>query len=380
MSGSIKEILTRYITNTATAEDLKLLDDWVKSPSNQEELKAFIKDYYTIAHSINDPNTDHAVHKLLSSIKKRDGIPYRRMRGHFLKYAAAIFIMGILLSTYIFREDLFNQNLATPPAHEIKVGTDKAILTLADGSEIQLGEKEVYEADDFGSNGKSLEYFGNKKGKSKHAATVAYHFLTVPRGGKFMITLSDGTKVWLNSDSRLKYPTKFKEGESRMVELVYGEAYFDVSPAANNQGANFKVFNHNQEVKVLGTEFNIKAYVDDKDVLTTLVEGKINLKVEDEEQILLPGQQAKYDAFKNRIPDAYERLLMDVVRGNQTLFMRRDEVEAAWNWVDPIINKIKKLGIKPTIYEPGSWGPKSSAKLIDKYGFSWHEPDNLKGI
>ena len=85
------------------------------------------------------------------------------------------------------------------------------------------------------------------------------------------------------------------------------------------------------------------------------------------------------DAFKNRIPDAYERLLMDVVRGNQTLFMRRDEVEAAWNWIDPIIHKIKKLGIKPTIYESGSWGPKSSAKLIDKYGFSWHEPDNLKG-
>jgi len=86
------------------------------------------------------------------------------------------------------------------------------------------------------------------------------------------------------------------------------------------------------------------------------------------------------DAFKNRIPDAYERLLMDVVRGNQTLFMRRDEVEAAWNWIDPIINKIKKHGIKPTVYESGSWGPKSSSKLIDKYGFSWHEPDNLKRI
>ena len=81
-----------------------------------------------------------------------------------------------------------------------------------------------------------------------------------------------------------------------------------------------------------------------------------------------------------KIPDAYERLLMDVVRGNQTLFMRRDEVEAAWNWIDPIINKIKKLEIKPTIYEPGSWGPKSSEKLIKKYGFAWHVPDNLKGI
>jgi len=86
------------------------------------------------------------------------------------------------------------------------------------------------------------------------------------------------------------------------------------------------------------------------------------------------------DTFKNKIPDAYERLLMDVVRGNQTLFMRRDEVEAAWNWIDPIINKIKKLEIKPTIYEPGSWGPKSSEKLIKKYGFAWHVPDNLKGI
>ena len=85
------------------------------------------------------------------------------------------------------------------------------------------------------------------------------------------------------------------------------------------------------------------------------------------------------DTFKKRIPDAYERLLMDVVRGNQTLFMRKDEVEAAWNWIDPIMDMIRKNSIKPEIYNPGTWGPDSSNTLIKKDGFEWHEPDT-KGL
>ena len=80
------------------------------------------------------------------------------------------------------------------------------------------------------------------------------------------------------------------------------------------------------------------------------------------------------DTFKKRIPDAYERLLMDVVRGNQTLFISKDEVEAAWNWIDPIIKLIKENNFKPEIYTPGSWGPKSSNELIEKNGFKWYEP------
>ena len=70
---------------------------------------------------------------------------------------------------------------------------------------------------------------------------------------------------------------------------------------------------------------------------------------------------------------------MDVVRGNQTLFMRKDEVEAAWNWIDPIIDIIRKNNIKPEIYNPGTWGPDSSNTLIKKDGFEWHEPDT-KGL
>ena len=80
------------------------------------------------------------------------------------------------------------------------------------------------------------------------------------------------------------------------------------------------------------------------------------------------------DTFRKRIPDAYERLLMDVVRGNQTLFISKDEVEAAWNWIDPIVELIKENNYKPEIYKPGSWGPKSSNELIEKNGFKWYEP------
>ena len=80
------------------------------------------------------------------------------------------------------------------------------------------------------------------------------------------------------------------------------------------------------------------------------------------------------DTFKNKIPDAYERLLMDVVRGNQTLFMRKDEVEAAWSWIDPIISLIKKNNRLPETYTPKSWGPTSSFDLLKRHGFEWCEP------
>ena len=79
-----------------------------------------------------------------------------------------------------------------------------------------------------------------------------------------------------------------------------------------------------------------------------------------------------------RYPDAYERLLMDVVRGNQTLFMRRDEVESAWSWVDPIIASWADTGAAPRPYPAGSWGPSASIALVEREGRTWHEDTDLK--
>ena len=89
----------------------------------------------------------------------------------------------------------------------------------------------------------------------------------------------------------------------------------------------------------------------------------------------VPLDMSFAESFGVRNPDAYERLLMDVIRGNQTLFMRRDEVDAAWQWVDPILTAWADGGVKPQGYTAGTWGPSSSIALIERDGRTWHEPD-----
>ena len=90
----------------------------------------------------------------------------------------------------------------------------------------------------------------------------------------------------------------------------------------------------------------------------------------------VPLDMSFADAFGVRNPDAYERLLMDVVRGNQTLFMRRDEVTAAWNWIDPILEYWKDSPELPKPYTSGTWGPSASVALIERDGRTWHEGDD----
>ncbi|HEY9058508.1 MAG TPA: glucose-6-phosphate dehydrogenase [Aurantimonas sp.] len=89
----------------------------------------------------------------------------------------------------------------------------------------------------------------------------------------------------------------------------------------------------------------------------------------------VPLDMSFAESFRVRNPDAYERLLMDVIRGNQTLFMRRDEVEAAWKWIDPILEAWEEKGMKPQGYTAGTWGPSSGVALIERDGRTWHEPD-----
>jgi glucose-6-phosphate 1-dehydrogenase len=87
----------------------------------------------------------------------------------------------------------------------------------------------------------------------------------------------------------------------------------------------------------------------------------------------VPLDMSFADAFGVRNPDAYERLLMDVVRGNQTLFMRRDEVTAAWKWIDPILDYWKESPELPKPYTSGTWGPTAAVALIERDGRTWHE-------
>jgi glucose-6-phosphate 1-dehydrogenase len=89
----------------------------------------------------------------------------------------------------------------------------------------------------------------------------------------------------------------------------------------------------------------------------------------------IPLDMTFAQSFRSRAPDAYERLIMDVVRGNQTLFMRRDEVEAAWGWIDPIQEAWEENALEPQGYTAGTWGPSASIALIERDGRTWQEND-----
>ncbi len=221
--------------------------------------------------------------------------PKRKVRALYWKYAVASSILLIVaLTVFLNNENNLSQFIESIIVNNrIETGTDKAILTLESGEEVTLIKGTSFQTQNAASNGEAIIY---NKTASKD---ITYNTLTIPRGGQFQVTLSDGTEVWLNSESQIKYPVAFKDGNTRRVELVYGEAYFDVSPSTVHQGSKFKVFNNAQEVEVIGTEFNIKAYKDEANIYTTLVEGKVAVTYENKNQNLLPNQQSNLNLNTN---------------------------------------------------------------------------------
>lgn len=214
----------------------------------------------------------------------------------FFKYAVAASVVLFVTLATVFNQQKENTVVVAIP-NKIEVGTDKAMLTLEDGSTVVLEKGKVYNNKNVNSTGKELLYNKSNSASKK----IAYNYLTIPRGGQFAITLSDGTKVWLNSETKLKFPVNFVEGKTREVELVYGEAYFDVSPSTAHKGAGFTVSQKAQEIHVIGTEFNIKAYKDDSSISTTLVEGKVEMQFDNVKQNLTPNQRANFDLKTNKV-------------------------------------------------------------------------------
>jgi ferric-dicitrate binding protein FerR (iron transport regulator) len=163
---------------------------------------------------------------------------------------------------------------------DIQAGTNKASLTLADGSTIAL--------DSIGTLQQGATTIHRKPGILQYAAqgkqeTVSFNTLSTPRGGQYQVILPDGSKAWLNAASKLKYPTAFI-GKERIVELE-GQAYFEI---AKNAHQPFKVHVNGSDIQVLGTSFDVMAYPDEKTINTTLLEGAVKVA----EKLLQPGQQA----------------------------------------------------------------------------------------
>ena len=189
----------------------------------------------------------------------------------------------------------------------IKPGGDKAVLTLADGSKIILEDaKKGVLANQAGvsiqktADGEILYSFAkNEKPTSEPLSKkLIYNKIETPFGGKYQIYLPDGSKVWLNSASTLRFPALFS-GNTREVELN-GEAYFEV---AKNPKLPFRVITKNQVVEVLGTQFNINSYADEETFKTTLIEGSVKIIYKDKVVLLSPGQQFQPDVASTEVTE-----------------------------------------------------------------------------
>lgn len=177
--------------------------------------------------------------------------------------------------------------------YDVPPGTNKAVLTLSNGRQIILdsaangtlalqGNASIVKQDDG-----SLTYL-DTPGNNTHE--VLYNTMSIPKGGQYQLTLPDGSRVWLNAASTLKYPTSFA-GKERSVELT-GEGYFEIAPDAHQP---FLVKAGSLQVKVLGTSFNVMAYADEKSINTTLLSGAVKVLQGTQEKTLTPGQQATVD-------------------------------------------------------------------------------------
>lgn len=283
-------LIVKLFENRISEHESNQLFKWLEEEDNLAYFNKLVEVNHFL-HESQDFDYKKSLAAVHQRIRQRQNKIYRRA---VLKYAA---VLVLLLGVGYLTLTVFQQNKDTVNSQEItnihdnaiETGSDKAILVLGDGTEVSLSEEEQFSDENVESDSDKVVYKDAKTDRSD----LVYNYLKVPRGGQFSLKLSDGTQVWLNSESELKYPVQFKSGMVREVELLYGEAYFDVSPSSEHDGDRFQVkTRNNMEAEVLGTEFNIKAYPEEEDIYTTLVNGEVVLKKESEEAVLKPYQQA----------------------------------------------------------------------------------------
>jgi transmembrane sensor len=287
----LQKIIQRYVSGTATADEIRFVEKYYqyldKNPNALDQTGADALAEMADANFI-------AIKSKIEATKKRKTIPLYK----YISTAAVLLLLsGITFIFFNRTKSTIKSEFVTNKQLDVLPGTDKAILTLADGSKIVLDEHTSANI----SDKDGLKISRTKEGQLvytildqsdfKMGSTISYNTIQTPKGGQYQVILPDGTKVWLNAASSLKYPEVFV-GNERRVELT-GEAYFEV---AKNKAKPFHIKNHNQDVEVLGTHFNINSYMDDNTIKTTLLEGSVRVSNGKSVRVLKPGEQSIADA------------------------------------------------------------------------------------
>ncbi|MEP7377769.1 MAG: FecR domain-containing protein [Chitinophagaceae bacterium] len=319
MENNIEEIgklFFKHIRKELTANETATLESWLNESGrnrqffeqtvNSTQLMEDIKDWQ---QAMKEMDVKGAWDKLVLKNPEIEKPKIIRMQSQWWKYVAAAVVLIIATTGYFWlykskpvRDK--QEEITAKVENDIVPGQYKAKLTLSDGSTVIL---------DSAANGKLAQQGNtivlNKDGKIIYDAKnspssggdqggILYNTLTTAKGETYRMTLSDGSKIWLNSESSISYPVTFT-GEERKI-IITGEAYFEVATAYRQatKGSKpvkqpFKVEVGGMTVEVLGTHFNINAYANEETVKTTLLEGKVKVVAGKYESVLAPGQQVQ---------------------------------------------------------------------------------------
>lgn len=289
----IKRLLEKYKRRDITPEEYLQLMQAVQDDAYTAAIKADIME--TLYSETPDMGWDNGqATALLEGIFSEGTTETRRLRvvkrRRLVYGSVAAAIAAGMITTAVYYVSATRKQVTPVVAVKqapLLPGSNKAMLTLADGTTIPLDSAQNGALAQQGNmqitnkNG-TLSYNGSGAGEK-----VMYNTVVTPHGGQYQLTLADGSRVWLNAASSIRFPTAFN-GKDRDVEIT-GEAYFEVAQQANKP---FHVKVNEMQVNVLGTSFNIMAYQDEQTIKTTLVEGAVQVKHGNDASILKPGHQA----------------------------------------------------------------------------------------
>lgn len=276
----------RYFQKTASQEELDELSLLINEPANENAVKLLMEEAYLLFEPKGNVLSETQSEAIFSNVQANT----RKHKVWWRAMAAAASVLVLISAGFYGWLSMKGKTPAPVMAQQqdVKPGTNKAVLHLADGSVVTLdstGNQVIVQGETtINQQNGQLHYNAN----NPNTTAVSFNTLTTPRGGQYSVTLPDGSKVWLNAASSLKFPTAFT-GAERKVELT-GEAYFEI---AKNAKRPFKVtLEDNTIIEVLGTHFNVNAYKDEHAIATTLLEGSVRLTNGKERIAIKPGERA----------------------------------------------------------------------------------------
>ncbi len=290
-------LFKKYKNNQCSQKEIDELLDYFSIGNDETALKAQIDGFLMQVYENNpelEQSTDEVYNRLQALIHQQQSTKKRFLKLTSIKWAAvASILLCLSVGSYFLLHKTTtlqftnNQN----QNHDILPGGNKAILTLGNGKQIILTDAKNGILADLGNvaihktaNGEVVY----NSAQNKKAAVIEHNTLVTPRGGQYHLTLADGTNVWLNAASSIKYPISFPD-KKRQVEIT-GEAYFEV---AHNASKPFLVSSNGQTIEVLGTHFNVNSYTDETTIKTTLLEGSVKVSNGIAAIVLKPGQQSR---------------------------------------------------------------------------------------